>query len=212
MSAHAVAVAADVDDVAVVQYAVDQRGGHDFVARTVPHRQWITRSELTRTVRELLGPVSVSVYSHVRGSSPPWTWIVPPARESRPWTWTDQKDNLPPADQRPARHHQLVRGQRPRNERGRLHGRAGERPAQQTRCRFGRRRGAGLGSGATVSRPQRGLQQQLVNSPRERRSERASRRPLSTASASPALAPRARSRAAFSAFHGRENRLDAPHR
>ena len=30
--AHSVAVAADVDDVAVVQQPVDERGGHDFVA------------------------------------------------------------------------------------------------------------------------------------------------------------------------------------
>ena len=37
MLAHAVAAAADVDDMAVVQQAIDERSGHDLVAQDLPH-------------------------------------------------------------------------------------------------------------------------------------------------------------------------------
>ena len=43
MGAHPVAVAADVDDVAVVQQPIDQRRGHHLVAEHLPPLTWRPR-------------------------------------------------------------------------------------------------------------------------------------------------------------------------
>lgn len=46
MVAHPVGVAADVDDVAVVEHPVDESGSHDLVSENLsPFVEWLVRGE-----------------------------------------------------------------------------------------------------------------------------------------------------------------------